>query len=49
LETEDSKKLIEFAYMWGDLMELNVFPVLADHELSEPLQKAMKKTRSAPR
>jgi Protein of unknown function (DUF3303) len=49
LETEDPKKLIEFAYMWGDLMELNVFPVLTDHELSEALQKAMKKTRPASR
>jgi Protein of unknown function (DUF3303) len=49
LETEDPKKLIEFAYMWGDLMELNVFPVLEDQELSEALQKTMKKTRSASR
>jgi Protein of unknown function (DUF3303) len=47
LETEDPKKLIEFAYMWGDLMELSVFPVLEDQELSEALQNAMKKTRSA--
>ncbi len=46
-ETEDPKKLIEFAYMWGDLMELSVFPVLEDQELSEALQSAMKKTRSA--
>jgi hypothetical protein len=49
LETEDPKKLIEFAYMWGDLMELDVFPVLEDHELSEALQNAKKKTRSARR
>ncbi len=40
LETEDSKKLIEFAYMWGDLMDL--FSVLEDNELSEALQNAMK-------
>jgi hypothetical protein len=43
LETEDPKKLIEFAYMWGDLMELSIFPVLDDQELSEALQNAMKK------
>ena len=49
LETEEPKKLIEFAYMWGDLMELNIFPVLEDQEPSEALQKAMKKTRSASR
>jgi Protein of unknown function (DUF3303) len=42
LETEDSKKLIEFAYMWGDLMDLSVFSVLEDNELSEALQNAMK-------
>jgi hypothetical protein len=41
LETEDSKKLIEFAYMWGDLMDLSVFSVLEDNELSEALQNAM--------
>ena len=41
-ETEDSKKLIEFAYMWGDLMDLSVFSVLEDNELSEALQNAMK-------
>ena len=42
LETEDSKKLIEFAYMWGDLMDLSVCSVLEDNELSEALQNAMK-------
>ena len=42
METEDSKKLIEFAYMWGDLMDLSVFSVLEDNELSEALQNAMK-------
>ncbi len=42
LETEDSKKLIDFAYMWGDLMDLSVFSVLEDNELSEALQNAMK-------
>jgi hypothetical protein len=43
LETEDPKKLGEFAYMWGDLMELSIFPVLEDQELSEALQNAMKR------
>jgi hypothetical protein len=42
LETEDSKKLIEFAYMWGDLMDLSVFSVSEDNEISEALQNAMK-------
>jgi hypothetical protein len=45
LETEDAKKLLEFAYMWGDLMELSVFPVLEDQELSEALQNATKSAR----
>ena len=42
LETEDSKKLIEFAYMWSDLMDLSVFSVSEDNEISEALQNAMK-------
>jgi Protein of unknown function (DUF3303) len=45
LETEDAKKLLEFAYMWGDIMELSVFPVLEDQELSEALQNATKSAR----
>jgi hypothetical protein len=31
-----------FASQWGDLMDLSVFPVLEDHELSEVLRNAMK-------
>ena len=37
LETEDPKKLLEFAYMWGDLMDLKTFPVLDDKELAAAL------------
>ena len=33
LETDDAKKLFEFAYMWGTLMELEITPVLDDQEL----------------
>jgi uncharacterized protein DUF3303 len=42
LETEDPKKLLEFAYMWGDVMALKVFPVLDDQELTVALQNAQK-------
>jgi len=42
LETDDVKKLFEFAYMWGDLMELEIIPVLDDEELSMALESAQK-------
>jgi len=42
LETDDPKKLVEFAYMWSDLMELSITPVLEDQALSQALQSAMK-------
>ncbi len=42
LETDDLKKLTEFAYMWSDLMELQVTPVLEDQDLNEVFQTAMK-------
>ena len=38
LETDDPKKLTAFAYQWGDLMDLRVFPVVDDQELSEALK-----------
>ncbi len=38
LESDDSKALAEFALMWSDLMELAIFPVLEDKELSEVLK-----------
>jgi hypothetical protein len=41
LETDDPKKLTAFAYQWSDLMDLSVFPVVDDFELSEALQSAM--------
>jgi hypothetical protein len=40
LETDDAKRLLEFAYMWGDLMDLQIFPVLDDQELSTALESA---------
>jgi hypothetical protein len=42
LETDDPEKLTALAYRWGDLMDLSVFPVVDDRELSEALQSAMK-------
>ena len=42
LETDDAKRLPEFVYMWGDLMDLRIFPVLDDQELSTALEKAQK-------
>lgn len=40
LETEDAGKLTEFAYMWSDLMELKITPVLDDQALVAALQNA---------
>ncbi|NTX26820.1 DUF3303 family protein [Burkholderia pyrrocinia] len=42
LETDDMKKLTEFAYQWSDLMELDIVPVLDDAELGEVLGRVMK-------
>ena len=42
LETDDPKKLLQFAYMWGDLMDVEIFPVLDDQELATALQNARK-------
>ncbi|MGU7773543.1 DUF3303 domain-containing protein [Burkholderia sp. MR1-5-21] len=42
LETDDAKKLTEFAYMWSDLMSLDIAPVLEDAELGEVLERVMK-------
>ncbi len=41
LETEDAKKLLEYSYVWGDLMDLKVFPVLDDDDLSVALESVM--------
>jgi Domain of unknown function (DUF3303) len=35
LETDDPKKLAEFSFMWSDLMDLRITPVLDDQELGE--------------
>lgn len=40
LETEDAKKLAEFAYRWSDLMDLEITPVLEDQEMARVLQNA---------
>ncbi|MGZ2746808.1 DUF3303 domain-containing protein [Burkholderia stagnalis] len=42
LETDDVKKLTEFAYMWSDLMSLDIAPVLDDAELGEVLGRVTK-------
>jgi hypothetical protein len=42
LETDDAKKLTEFAYMWSDLMKLEIAPVVEDHDASEVFQTAKK-------
>ena len=42
LETDDPKKLTEFAYLWSDLMELEITPVLDDAELGEVLGRVVK-------
>jgi hypothetical protein len=49
LETDDAKKLFEFAYMWGDLMELEIIPVLDDRELSTALESAQGNTKQSVR
>lgn len=40
LETDDPAKLAEFAYMWSDLMQLKITPVLEDRQLSAVLKRA---------
>jgi Protein of unknown function (DUF3303) len=42
LETDDAKKLFEFAYTWGTLMKLEITPVLDDQELKAALENATK-------
>jgi hypothetical protein len=40
LETDDPKKLAEFAYQWSDLMQLEIAPVLEDAEMATVLEIA---------
>lgn len=42
LETDDPKKLAEFAYRWSDLMDLEITPILDDAEFSEALKRVMR-------
>jgi len=39
LESDNAESLTEFALMWSDLMEIKIFPVLEDNELSNVLNK----------
>lgn len=47
LETDDPGKLAEFAYMWSDLMELKITPVLEDPQLSAVLERAARQQSPA--
>jgi hypothetical protein len=42
LETDDATKLLGFAYLWGDLMDLEILPVLDDQELSTALERTQR-------
>jgi hypothetical protein len=42
METDDPKKLAEFAYLWSDLMNLEIAPVLDDQGLTATLQSVVK-------
>ncbi|MEX2316389.1 MAG: DUF3303 family protein [Pirellulales bacterium] len=42
LESDDAKAIAEFAYMWSDLMDLTIVPVLEDEALTEVLQRVAK-------
>lgn len=42
LETDDVKKLFDFAFQGGDLMNLETSPVLDDSELAAALQITVK-------
>ncbi|MEX3956937.1 uncharacterized protein DUF3303 [Trinickia symbiotica] len=42
LETDDVKKLTEFAYSWNDLMHLEIAPVIEDAEFGEVLGRVLK-------
>jgi hypothetical protein len=39
-ETDDPKKLAQFAYMWNDLMQLALVPVIEDEALASVLAQA---------
>lgn len=39
IETEDVKALTEFCVFWGDLMQLEVVPVIGDSDLAEVLKR----------
>ena len=39
LESDDPQALAEFALMWSDLMQLEIFPVLEDEQMAEMLKR----------
>ena len=41
-QTDDVKALTEFAYMWSDLMQLDIAPIVEDAELGEVFGRALK-------
>ena len=42
LEAEDIKTLVEFAYIWSDLMKLDIAPVLEDDDLRSVFARVAK-------
>ncbi len=42
IETDDPQALAQFSLMWGDLMDLRVYPVLDDEALTQVLTRAEK-------
>jgi hypothetical protein len=42
LDCEDATALGEFAYMWSDLMDLTITPVVEDEGLNEILKRGAK-------
>lgn len=42
LETDDPQKLAAFAYMWSDLMNLKITPVLDDTQFNAALSSVLK-------
>ncbi|MBI3552359.1 MAG: DUF3303 family protein [Elusimicrobia bacterium] len=43
IETDDAKCLLEFTFMWEDLMELSYTPVLEDAQTGEVLKRVAKR------
>ena len=39
LESDDAQALVEFALMWSDIMDLEIFPIVEDQPLAEVLNR----------